>query len=611
MTRIGNVPTSTIQDTSNVIFADGEAPRKYAYGEIKKDILGSEPLYDPSLTPKGAINQINASLSENVQQQHILSLQNNSWGYKGICVRNWITGAFSSQYYKDKIDECIEKLNIDSVSIVPNTYQQNQTATNVEYRTPVSIDETRDFINYCKSKNLKIMLKPQVESDDGVWRATYNPSDVNLWFISYKTMILKWAQLAEDTKCEMFSIGSEYRSLTNDNYKQNWEDIINAVRSVYSGIILYASSCNATLGDEYETLSFWDLVDVIGLDNYLMPTTNTETPLEDYDILMQNNYQNQNIIQPIDFLAKKYNKPVIFSEYGISTTDDNYQSNYIESYFKNYGNYEWNRGMFLWVIDPENVQNNFQPIGRTAEATIKKYYSQYTKTQKIDYPKLFTTLSTTDSNTYWAKIANIKLVNYSTVEGCIELMQEQVNAGIGITLSDLKFRIYSDGMNYPVKVNLKLNQNAYVLPSQITYVITEDDVNYKNIDIYIKITQSVKYSFLLKTISEKKIITLFNKYPLLSVLPSGTQGNPSGNYILTGTLSGSMNSGIISQQVTLPNPVDITFVGATCTALNGGNTYDVNVNAEIVDNTHINITGKHISVNGNYGYSVKWVVIGN
>jgi hypothetical protein len=70
--RIGNVPTDTPKDTSNFLFTEGEAPRKYAYGEVKKDILGTEPLYDPSLTPKEAINKINASLSESMQQLSFL-----------------------------------------------------------------------------------------------------------------------------------------------------------------------------------------------------------------------------------------------------------------------------------------------------------------------------------------------------------------------------------------------------------------------------------------------------------------------------------------------------------------------------------------------------------
>ena len=79
--RIGNVPTSTLNDTDNIIFAEGEAPRKTLYSEIKKDILGTETLTTTAQSVKGAINEhetdiiaINASLSDMAKNICKLSL---------------------------------------------------------------------------------------------------------------------------------------------------------------------------------------------------------------------------------------------------------------------------------------------------------------------------------------------------------------------------------------------------------------------------------------------------------------------------------------------------------------------------------------------------------
>jgi hypothetical protein len=56
--RIGNVPTSTLNDTDNILFAEGEAPRKVQYSEMKADIIGSATLLTNADKPKEAINEL-------------------------------------------------------------------------------------------------------------------------------------------------------------------------------------------------------------------------------------------------------------------------------------------------------------------------------------------------------------------------------------------------------------------------------------------------------------------------------------------------------------------------------------------------------------------------
>ena len=62
--RLGNVPTSTLDGTDNIIFAEGEAPRKALYSEVKKDIVGESTLTTTAQKPLEAVNELNQDLLE-------------------------------------------------------------------------------------------------------------------------------------------------------------------------------------------------------------------------------------------------------------------------------------------------------------------------------------------------------------------------------------------------------------------------------------------------------------------------------------------------------------------------------------------------------------------
>lgn len=65
--KLGNVPTSTINDTDNIIIAEGEAPRKVSYSSVKQGILGTETKTTTATTVNGAINELDADIGDKTQ----------------------------------------------------------------------------------------------------------------------------------------------------------------------------------------------------------------------------------------------------------------------------------------------------------------------------------------------------------------------------------------------------------------------------------------------------------------------------------------------------------------------------------------------------------------
>lgn len=55
---LGNVPTFTLSDTSNIIFANGEDVRKESYADVKADMLGSGELFTKQQKLKASTNEI-------------------------------------------------------------------------------------------------------------------------------------------------------------------------------------------------------------------------------------------------------------------------------------------------------------------------------------------------------------------------------------------------------------------------------------------------------------------------------------------------------------------------------------------------------------------------
>ena len=107
---------------------------------------------------------------------------------------------------------------------------------------------------------------------------------------------LRYAKVAEDTKCDMFIAGCEM--VMSERREKEWRQLIKDIRSVYSGLVSYNT-------DKYQehNVKWWDAVDVISSSGYY-PVDNWEEQLD-----------------RIEKVVKKFNKPFFFSEMGCMSTE--------------------------------------------------------------------------------------------------------------------------------------------------------------------------------------------------------------------------------------------------------------------------------------------------
>ncbi|MCS7239939.1 MAG: hypothetical protein NZ651_01635 [Candidatus Bipolaricaulota bacterium] len=244
-----------------------------------------------------------------------------------------------------------------------------------------------------RSYGLKIMLKPHVDSKDGVWRGSISPSDIEAWFASYKRFLVHYAVLAAKHEVELFCVGTEFRSLSGSEFRAHWEEVIGAVRQVYPGPLVYAANW-----DEYSSVSFWDLLDYVGIDAYF-PLSFAKTPRVSELVQAWGFW-----IATLENWRARMRKPVIFTEIGYRSIDyaakepwswvhtasynPEAQANCYEAVFQAFLGRPWFAGLFFWnwLANPHagGVGDlDYTPQNKLAQDVLTKFFKEGTACYQV------------------------------------------------------------------------------------------------------------------------------------------------------------------------------------------------------------------------------------
>lgn len=247
-------------------------------------------------------------------------------------------------------------------------------------------------LEIAKQNDMRVMLKPQVYVP-GSWPGDIEfqqESDWQTWERSYEAFILPMADMAEAQSVELLCIGTEFK-ISSVKREAFWRTLIEKIRTRYSGQLTYAANW-----DEYTKIKWWDAVDYIGVDAYF-PLV--EDALPSVSKIKTAWLPHQYAMQRVQ---RKFNKPVIFTEYGYLSVDhcasknwilegqlgdlavnEQAQANALEAMYAVFGATDWWKGGFLWKWFHEMPRKDghptkgYDPQGKLAEQTIKKWYSKW------------------------------------------------------------------------------------------------------------------------------------------------------------------------------------------------------------------------------------------
>ncbi len=214
--------------------------------------------------------------------------------------------------FDQMVDE-IAALGVDHISVVVQWSQRDIYTDEIQPHPKETQDEelVRRIIRRARGHGLKVLLFPILWVEQralGEWRGTLKPKDEERWWQSYERFILHYADIAQEERAKLYSVGSELASL--ENREERWRALIRKVRARFSGKLLYSANW-----DHYEPVKFWDALDLIGLTAYYRLSQSKEPKLEE---LVESWSR---VRQRLMSWRKRIGKPLIFTELGYPSVD--------------------------------------------------------------------------------------------------------------------------------------------------------------------------------------------------------------------------------------------------------------------------------------------------
>lgn len=311
---------------------------------------------------------------------------NGGFQYSGITHVSWWFDEYTYATATAARNE-LAATNANWASVLVTWYQSTATSTTiapVSNKTPTDAG-IRQAIQELHAKGLKVMLKPHVDPSDGKWRGDIKPVDVDGWFASYTSFILNYAQMAEAQGVELLCIGTELKTVSGVANKARWEAVVSAIRGTYKGQLTYAANATSP-GDEFTSVSFWDKLDLIGLDAYFNLTNHNDPTLAELVAAWQKNRNGEDTVAAVRNFHDSRQMPMIFTEIGYKSVaganqepwnsgrqgayDPTEQRNCMDAALTVWSqSSSWMKGFFWWawsVPAPRADDTDYNPRGKPA-----------------------------------------------------------------------------------------------------------------------------------------------------------------------------------------------------------------------------------------------------
>jgi len=313
------------------------------------------------------------------------------YAHEGYDIHNGYLGNASRQAL-----EKLAALSVNAISITPFGFMRDPNAPAFPGRSTGPNGESDESVivakNFAREYRMRAMLKPHI------WMGRGWPGDIDMptpaawktFFDYYDCWMRGYAVLAEMYDFDILCVGVEMAK-TTVGHEQEWRAMIKRWRGIYSGPMVYA----ANWGQEFETVKFWEALDAIGIDCYY-PLSTKDDPTE-AELLAGAKM----VVEKIRAVAIKYNKPVLVTEIGFTSSSQPWKNPHQEdrqaaadleaqrrcyeaifqAFFNSGANNNWLAGMYWWKW-PSTLEEGgprdrqFTPNGKPAAQVAAKWYKQ-------------------------------------------------------------------------------------------------------------------------------------------------------------------------------------------------------------------------------------------
>ncbi len=169
-------------------------------------------------------------------------------------------------------------------------------------------------VRMAHARGLRVMLVPHLWVESGAWRGDIDPKTDEgwaRWADSYERFVDAWAEVAQETRTEMLSVGVELRTWVTTSRAPSFTRIVRGLRGIYGGLLTYSGNWD----DIEQTVILGD-VDVIGVNAFYPLADDPGAP----EAALREG--GRKVQAKVHALAEAWSKPVLFTEAGYTTRSD-------------------------------------------------------------------------------------------------------------------------------------------------------------------------------------------------------------------------------------------------------------------------------------------------
>jgi hypothetical protein len=204
------------------------------------------------------------------------------------------------------------------IAVTPFGRVANVSGTGVDLTFEAPFERNRwdvaRAVQMAHAHGLRVMLVPHLWVESGEWRGFIDPrSDEGWarWAEDYERFARVWAEVAEGTHAEMFSVGVELHTWVTTARAASFARVVSAIRRIYHGLLTYSANWD----DVDDTVIVGD-IDVVGI-NAFYPLAEVRGASE--ATLLQGG---RRVRERVHALAETWGKPVLFTETGYTSRAD-------------------------------------------------------------------------------------------------------------------------------------------------------------------------------------------------------------------------------------------------------------------------------------------------
>jgi hypothetical protein len=199
-------------------------------------------------------------------------------------------------------------LGARAIAVVPFMWQSDPTSPLLVRGKDMTDAELRFAIRDAHALGLAVLVKPHIWVPQS-WAGTVamdSEETWTTWFANYRRELSRIARIAEEEQAEAIAIGTELDATTQ---RTEWNALIDEVRSLYSGRVLYV----AHNIEGVEKVPFWDRLDLIGVTLY--------PPLGNDDDRAFRLIAMDAVADQLDAVASRTAKQIVVAEIGLRSAE--------------------------------------------------------------------------------------------------------------------------------------------------------------------------------------------------------------------------------------------------------------------------------------------------